>query len=129
MAKILIIDDSSFQRKWIAKAVRALGHDPVEAVDGEDGLTKLDSEKPDCITVDLNMPKMDGIGFLTNSADRKNEVPIIVVTADIQDATKKQCQDLGACAFLNKPFRPGDLQNILNDCLGESGNTGMADNG
>lgn len=129
MAKILIIDDSSFQRKWIAKVVRALGHNAVEAADGEEGLNKLDSEKPDCVTVDLNMPKMDGMGFLSNTVDRTAKVPIIVVTADIQDATKKQCQNLGACAFLNKPFRPGDLKHLLNDCLKQTGTTGVSENG
>jgi len=129
VAKILIIDDSSFQRKWIAKAVKELGHSAVEAADGVEGLEKLDSERPDCITVDLNMPNMNGIEFLENTSGRKTDIPIIVVTADIQDATRKECQDLGARAFVNKPFRPDELQNVINECLAFSSNEGTTSNG
>ena len=117
MSKILIVDDSSFQRKWIAKAVQELGHNAVEASDGVDGLNKLDSEKPDCITIDLNMPNMNGLQFLERTVSKNASIPIVVVTADIQDATKKQCVELGARAFVNKPFRPEDLQNVISECL------------
>ena len=117
MAKVLIIDDSSFQRKWIAKTVQALGHTTVEAGDGLEGLDALDRETPDCITVDLNMPKMDGLQFLTNMAGREKQAPVIVVTADIQGDTKTQCQELGAKAFVNKPFKTEELQGAVEDCL------------
>jgi CheY-like chemotaxis protein len=114
VAKILIIDDSSFQRKWIVRAVEQLGHE---------------TEKPDCVTVDLNMPKMNGLQFLANTADRSEKVPIIVITADIQDATKKECRQLGARAFVNKPFKAYDLQNVINECLSLSSDTGTTTNG
>lgn len=129
MAKILVIDDSGFQRKWIVKAVERLGHSTVEAADGAEGLNKLDSEKPDCVTVDLNMPNMNGLQFLANTTDRPQRVPIIVVTADIQEVTKKECEQLGACAFVNKPFRPEELQAVINQCLSIQGNTGTTRNG
>lgn len=129
MAKILIIDDSSFQRKWIVRAVEQLGHKTVEAADGVEGLSKLETEKPDCVTVDLNMPKMNGLQFLANTADRSEKVPIIVITADIQDATKKECRQLGARAFVNKPFKAYDLQNVINECLSLSSDTGTTTNG
>ena len=117
MAKVLIIDDSSFQRKWIARTVQALGHTTVEAGDGQEGLDALDRESPDCITVDLNMPKMNGLEFLTNMVGRSGQAPVIVVTADIQEQTRAQCQELGARAFVNKPFKAEDLQGALEKCL------------
>lgn len=117
MAKVLVIDDSSFQRKWIVKAVEQLGHSAIEASDGQQGLTMLASEKPDCVTVDLNMPTMNGLQFLANTSDINGDVPIIVITADIQDATRKQCRNLGARAFLNKPFKPDEIQNAIKECL------------
>jgi len=117
VAKVLIIDDSGFQRKWIAKAVEALGHDTVEAADGQQGLELVEREKPDCITVDLNMPNMDGLQFLANMEGRNQSAPVIVVTADIQADTKTQCEELGARAFVNKPFKPDELQNALTACL------------
>jgi twitching motility two-component system response regulator PilH len=118
VAKVLVIDDSSFQRKWIAKSVQALGHSTVEAADGQEGLDSLDREQPDCITVDLNMPNMDGLEFLTNLSGRPNVPAVIVVTADVQEETKNQCRELGARGFLNKPFRPSQLQELLAECLG-----------
>ena len=117
MAKVLIIDDSSFQRKWIAKTVQALGHSTVEAGDGQEGLDTLERENPDCITVDLNMPNMDGLQFLANLADRENIAPVIVVTSDIQSETKQECENLGARAFVNKPFRPEQLREALSECV------------
>nr|MBN2277019.1 response regulator [candidate division Zixibacteria bacterium] len=117
MAKILVIDDSSFQRKWIARAVTSLGHKAAEAENGQQGLTLIDSVKPDCITVDLNMPEMDGIEFLGNLKNLNQDIPVIVITSDIQGETKKQCAQLGAAAFLNKPFKTDDLKNALTNCL------------
>ena len=118
MAKVLVIDDSSFQRKWISKTVQALGHTTVEAVDGQKGLEAVASEKPDCITVDLNMPNMDGLEFLTHLESAGQHGPVIVVTSDIQEETKAQCLRLGARAFVNKPFKPSQLRDVLDDCLG-----------
>ncbi len=118
MAKVLIIDDSSFQRKWIAKTIQALGHATVEAVDGQKGLEAVVLEQPDCITVDLNMPNMDGLQFLTHLENSDQTTPVIVVTSDIQDETKAQCLSLGARGFVNKPFQPSQLQEVLADCLG-----------
>ena len=117
MAKVLIIDDSSFQRKWIARAVEELGHTTVQASDGQEGLNLVDSERPDCITVDLNMPSMDGLQFLTNMGARTADVPVIVITADIQEDTRKQCTELGARAFVNKPFAPAVLQDLVSEYL------------
>jgi len=117
LAKVLVIDDSGFQRKWIVKAVSDLGHNAAEAVNGFEGLKLIDSVNPDCITVDLNMPEMDGIEFLGNLRSRDQAIPVIVITADIQSETKKQCQELGAAAFLNKPFKPDQLGEALEKCL------------
>ncbi len=117
MAKVLIIDDSSFQRKWIARAVEELGHTTVQAADGQEGLDMVDREQPDCITVDLNMPSMDGLQFLAHMGPRTADVPVIVITADIQDDTRKQCQELGARGFVNKPFHPSVIQDLLSEYL------------
>lgn len=118
MAKVLVIDDSGFQRRWITRALTALGHETVEAGNGLEGLKVAGSERPDCITVDLNMPEMDGIAFLGNLKEGENPIPVIVITANIQDDTRKLCADLGAAAFLNKPFKPDELVQALTECLG-----------
>ncbi len=117
MAKVLVIDDSSFQRKWIVRAVLAMGHLAVEASNGKEGLEKLQCEQPHCITIDLNMPEMNGLEFLAEMNNRKLSIPTIVITADIQEATRKECLELGAAAFLNKPFKPDQLQAAVEKCF------------
>lgn len=117
MATVLVIDDSDFQRKWIDKTLQNLNHNMLEAGNGKEGLKLLETENPDCIIVDLNMPEMNGIEFLRQIKDRKIPVPVIVLTADIQEETRKECGELGAAAFLKKPFKPHELEKVLADCL------------
>ncbi len=117
MAKVLVIDDSGFQRRWITRTLTALGHETIEAVNGLEGLRVAGAERPDCITVDLNMPEMDGIAFLGNLKSGETPIPVIVITANIQDDTRKLCTELGAAAFLNKPFKPTELEQALSACL------------
>ena len=117
MATVLVIDDSTFQRKWLTKAFENLGHQVVTANNGREGLEKLDSSRPDMITVDLNMPEMDGFQFLANLQDLELAIPTIVITSDCQTETEKQCRDLGAVAFLNKPFKPRELESAVEQCF------------
>lgn len=95
-----------------------MGHTSVEAADGREGLEKVASEHPDCITIDLNMPTMNGIQFLSQLDGANGSAPVIVLTADIQEETRKQCSELGAAGFLNKPFSPETFQALLTKCLG-----------
>ncbi len=125
MAKVLVIDDSRFQRKWIVKAVQQLGHSTVEAVNGRDGLGMLDAELPAAITIDLNMPEMNGLEFLENLQDQQSRPPVIVITADIQKDTRDQCSQLGAAAFLNKPFKPNELHDALAQCMDNDSKDGQ----
>jgi CheY-like chemotaxis protein len=117
MAKILVTDDSKFQRRWIARGVQNLGHEIIEAENGQQSLEMVESEKPDCVITDLLMPVMGGIEFMQELAKKGSKVPVVVVTADIQEDTKKHCQDLGAVAFLNKPFDYGALAAAVSLCL------------
>lgn len=113
MALILIIDDSSFQRGRISEAIKAEGYDVLEASNGREGLEILTSRAPDCIMMDLTMPQMDGFAVLKALQERKCSIPKIVLTADIQATTRKECLDLGACAFINKPIDRIDLRSAL----------------
>ena len=117
MAVILIIDDSAFQRKRIREAVQALGHETLEAADGSEGLEIAADHEPDCIVTDLLMPVMDGIEVLETLYEQGSKVPVIVVTADVQDSTAQQCIELGAKALLNKPPEREDLDNAIHHVL------------
>lgn len=103
MALILIMDDSFFHRAFIREVVQEEGYEFIEAKDGIEGLQTITSQPPDCILMDLLMPKMNGLEFLKIIRDRGYNIPIIVLTADIQSRVRKQCMELGANGFIEKP--------------------------
>jgi CheY-like chemotaxis protein len=115
MPKLLIADDSMFQRFMHCKVAKELGFDVVEAKDGADCLEKARTEKPDALLLDLNMPGMNGVEVVSILRDEGFTPRIMVVTADIQDTTRKRCLDLGVADFLNKPVD----ENVLRAKLGE----------
>lgn len=117
MVKILVVEDSAFQRTKLRHIISAMGYESVEAVDGQDGLQKVISESPDCILLDLVMPKTDGIKVLQILYERENNIPVIITSADIQNTTRQKCFELGAAAFINKPVQAEELAETLNETL------------
>lgn len=117
MAKILLVDDSSFQRKNVSKILVAMGHKVVAAENGKVGLEKAETDQPDLIITDLLMPVMDGISYLRGLNTRKLMIPVIVVSADIQETSRTECMELGAKTFLNKPIKESDLKKAIAKAL------------
>ena len=117
MALILVIDDSGFQRNIIEGIVKAHGHEMLNAVNGREGLKMAVSHSPDCILLDLIMPEIGGLEVLGLLRDKGLDIPAIVVTADIQESTRKKCMELGAVAFLNKPVKEDVLNEIIKRVL------------
>lgn len=107
MIKVLVVDDSLVMRKTISrmlskdKAIEVVG----TAVDGRDALEKVESLKPDVITMDVEMPIMNGIEALKKIME-KDPVPVIIMSAltrEGADITMEALQ-LGACDFVTKDF-------------------------
>ena len=117
MALILTIDDSMYMRKKMISILKEDGHEILEAEDGVRGLQMADSHKPDCILLDLIMPEMDGLKVLKSLHESGSKVPVIVITADIQESMQKKCMELGAYAFINKPPKKDELRNAVNNIL------------
>ena len=126
MARVLLVDDSMYQRIKLRKILEAAGYEVVEGSDGEQGLAVAASSNPDCMLLDLLMPKVDGMQVLRQLQENHQTIPVIIHTSDIQLETKKECLDLGAVAFLNKPASEADLLAAIADALRdidkESGN-------
>lgn len=117
MAKVLVVDDSNFQRKWLIKSLVKMGHETIEACDGVEGFKQVQTQELDCVITDLLMPNMNGLQLLEQMKTGGVKVPAIVVTADIQKDTKSECIRMGAKAFLNKPFKHFELEKAVNSCL------------
>ncbi|MBH2016552.1 MAG: response regulator [Burkholderiales bacterium] len=105
---ILIVDDSSSLRTVVKLALSRAGYEVIEAGDGEEALTKLDGRKINLIVSDVNMPRMDGITFLTQvkANPRYKFTPVVMLTTEGQDATKERGRAAGAKAWIVKPFNP-----------------------
>src|SRR5256885_2360817 len=86
-SKVLIVDDEPAVRRALARQLAALGHQTVEASDGNQGLSMLRLMKPDIVLLDLRMPKLDGHGFLKAMAGEKSDAAVIVLSgnADVSD--------------------------------------------
>jgi len=117
MSKILVIDDSMFQRSMVVKVITEMGLESVQADSGEAGLKKISEENFDCILLDLLMAGVDGIEVLTRLKNDGNNIPVIILTADIQQKRKEQCLELGAADFLNKPTNKQELKESINKVL------------
>jgi CheY-like chemotaxis protein len=109
MLKILVVDDSLFQRKSICQILTDAGYEVAEATDGQDGLEKALSIRPDCILTDLLMPRKDGIEFISELKAKGPTPPLFVLTADIQESKRRLCMELGVDGFLSKPPKKWEL--------------------
>jgi two-component system, chemotaxis family, protein-glutamate methylesterase/glutaminase len=105
LIKTLVVDDSAFVRKVLREI---LSRNPcIEVVgcakNGEEALEMVESLKPDVITCDLNMPELDGVGFVKKQFARR-PVPVIILTASPQDAGQAiEALEAGAIDFVQKP--------------------------
>ena len=102
--RVLVIDDSAFNRRTIVKMLESLPNVEVVgyACDGEDGLRKVIDLRPDLITLDLEMPRMDGFTLL-RIVMHKQPTPIIVVSSRSDDEDVFKALELGAVEFVPKP--------------------------
>lgn len=111
MAKILIVDDSRTSRKMLRSILESNGHEIVdEAVNGQDGVQKFQSLKPDVVTLDITMPVVDGVEALKMIKALDGNAKVVMVTAAGQKNKMIDCIKAGANEFLTKPF---DQQEIL----------------
>ena len=121
MAKtILIVDDSSSLRTVVKLALTRAGYEVLEAGDGEQGLAVLEkTAKVHLIVSDVNMPKMDGITFVTRVKQhpRHKFTPVIMLTTEGQEAKKDQGRAAGAKAWMLKPFNPPQLLDAVSKLI------------
>jgi two-component system chemotaxis response regulator CheY len=105
---VMIVDDSSSLRTVVALALKRAGYAVIEAADGLDAIAKLDGTKINLIISDVNMPKLNGIEFVTQvkKNPRYKFTPIIMLTTEGQDAKKEEGRAAGAKAWIVKPFNP-----------------------
>ncbi len=108
MSKILIVDDDPHIRELVRVFLRNHGFDLVEASDGVEALSKLNSVKVDMAIIDIMMPNMDG-WELCQELRRTFDIPILMLTARAETSQKLKGFQLGTDDYLVKPFEPLEL--------------------
>mgnify|MGYP001404353753 CR=1 FL=1 len=111
---VLICDDSALARKQMARSLPAsLNAEITFAVNGVDALEKLNENQFNLMFLDLTMPELDGYGTLDQINKRNIQVPVVVVSGDIQPKAKSKVEALGAKAFIQKPIDQEHLKDVL----------------
>lgn len=120
MYKLMIVDDSNIIRNRIQRAYQGNNFILVAtASNGADAVEKFKLHKPDVVTMDLTMPKMDGLQCIEQIVAIDSKVRVLVVSALSDKATGIQALALGAGGFLCKPFSEEELVEALNELVSD----------
>tara|TARA_B100000497_G_C7455214_1_gene281804 strand:+ start:110 stop:526 length:417 start_codon:yes stop_codon:yes gene_type:complete len=112
--KILLIEDDTIELMKLNRAMSSLNmnHEVMEANNGEDGLELLLNKKyyPDIILLDLNMPKINGIEFLSILKDNESLkfIPTIILTTSSNEKDLQACYNIGISGYILKPLKYED---------------------
>jgi DNA-binding response OmpR family regulator len=109
MARILIVEDEERIASFVAKGLRAEGHQPVVVADGHEGLDAALSGSFDLLVLDIGLPGLDGFEVLEALRAQGSRVPVIVLTARDSVADTVSALDGGADDYMPKPFRFAEL--------------------
>lgn len=118
MANILIVDDSRTSRKMLRRILEEAEHTIIgEAVNGEDGYLKYKELNPDVVTLDITMPKMDGLEALQLIKKYDEKATAIMITAAGQKEKMILAIKNGAADFISKPYEPSDVVSVVDKCI------------
>ncbi|HEM61694.1 MAG TPA: response regulator transcription factor [Chloroflexi bacterium] len=105
---ILVVDDEPKIVRQARDYLERGGFRVIEAADGKTALVRARSERPDLIVLDLNLPQMDGLD-VCRALRKESEVPIIMLTARVDETDRLIGLELGADDYITKPFSPREL--------------------
>ncbi len=120
MKRILVIDDAATVRLYHREILEAAGFEVSEAVNGLEALERVAEGTFDLYLVDLNMPKLDGYGFLREVRARDiPQAPAIMISTEAEEIDQRRGFESGANLYLVKPARPDQLLAHVRLLLGE----------
>jgi DNA-binding response OmpR family regulator len=119
LGRVLVVDDSEVIRQLITVNLELEGFEVVTAVDGQDALDKIHDVRPDVITIDVRMPRLDGFDTVQRlRADpRTSDLKIAMVTACAQEVDLRRGGEVGVDAYVTKPFDPEALVRTVRDLV------------
>jgi len=120
--KILLVDDEKDLVDMVKMRLEASGYEIVPAYDGQEALDKARNINPDLIILDVMLPKMDGykICRMLKFDEKYKKIPIIMFTARVQESDRLTGQQVGADAYITKPFEPQALLDKIQELLAKA---------
>jgi len=115
--RILVVDDEKNIRLTVTQALSALGHEVSAAVNGEDALRQLGRQEFGLILLDLKMPGIDGMEVLRQVVSLRPDIKVIIISAHGTIENAVEAMKLGAIDFIQKPFMPQELRDIVTRVL------------
>lgn len=125
--RILIVNDSAFQRRQLADAVTGFGYEPYEAENGAKALLSIGNFKPDCILSDLIMPKLGGLELMEHLTNLGHGIPVVIVGQEIPDPVRDHCLEAGAMSVLQLPVELEELKDAIFTAILENNPTPRKD--
>ena len=113
MARVLIVDDEPDILLMLRVNLEADGYTTALAADGESALERIGEERFDLVLLDVMMPVMDGWGVLDRLAEETEAPLVIVVSAKSSRRDMARALEIGAVAYVTKPFSPVDLSAVV----------------
>ena len=119
--KILVVDDEVYIVHILDFSLGMEGYEVVTALDGEEALAKVKSEKPDLIVLDIMMPKLDGYETcrILKSDPEVKHIPVILLSAKGRNVDQQMGFQVGADDYITKPFSPRKLVERIKLILGQ----------
>jgi DNA-binding response OmpR family regulator len=116
---VLVVDDEPDVLLLCRVNLEFEGYRVLEASDGDEAMARLAEEVPDVVLLDVMMPKIDGWTVLERiKADpRTSEVPVVMLTAKVQDDDQVRGWSSGAAEYITKPFSPLSLSQVVQDVI------------
>lgn len=110
-ARILIIEDEKDLVEALKMRLGTNGYEVLVSTDGVDGLNRARAEKPDLVILDIRLPKMDGykVCRILKYDENFKMIPIIMLTARVQQADIQQGKEAGADIYMTKPYKSEEL--------------------
>jgi two-component system cell cycle response regulator DivK len=116
---ILVVEDQEDNRQILRDLLGSVGHEMIEAHDGEAAIAQAAAHKPDLILMDIQLPIMDGYEATRRikANPELNAIPIIVVTSYALSGDEEKARAAGCDAYVTKPYSPRQLLAKLNEFL------------
>ena len=120
LGRVLVVDDDEVIRQLIAVNLTLEGFDVATAIDGQDCLDQVQAIDPDVITLDVMMPRLDGweTAVQLRKAPWTAHIKVVLITARAQEDDMTRGTNVGADAYLTKPFDPGEMIRVVRELAG-----------